>query len=49
MISDFTDAPPGTEKYQGELQKLIDSLNPKSWPTQVPSANAIIEPESLKD
>lgn len=34
MISDFTDAPPGGDKYNGELQKLIQALNPKSWPPQ---------------
>ena len=48
MISDFTDAPPGSEKYQAELQKLIYSLNPQAWPLQLSSASASIEPESLK-
>jgi len=35
MISDFTDASPGSEKYQAELQKLIHALNPQSWPPQL--------------
>ncbi len=35
MISDFTDAPPGSEKYQAELQKLIHALNPQSWTPQL--------------
>lgn len=40
MISDFTGAPPGSEKYRAELQKLIHSLDPKSWPTQLSPAKA---------
>lgn len=35
MISDFTDASPGSAKYNGELQKLIQALNPTSWPPGV--------------
>ncbi len=35
MVADFTNAPPGSEKYQRELQTLIESLNPKSWPPGV--------------
>ena len=46
MISDFTDAPPDSEKYQNERQKLIDSLNPKAWPLQMSPANASNQPES---
>ena len=42
MISDFTDASPDSEKYRNELQKLIDALNPKAWPPQVPSAKASV-------
>jgi hypothetical protein len=32
MLSDFTAAMPGSAKYNGELQKLIQALNPRSWP-----------------
>jgi hypothetical protein len=32
MVADFTSAPPGSDKYQHELQHLIKALNPKSWP-----------------
>ena len=32
MVPDFTDAPPGSDKYNRELQALIKALNPKSWP-----------------
>jgi hypothetical protein len=32
MVADFTDAPPGSDKYQRELQQLIKALNPQSWP-----------------
>ena len=34
-IPDFTDAPPDSEKYQDELQKLIHALNPQVWPPQL--------------
>ena len=45
MISDFTGftgAPPDSEKYRDELQKLIHSLNPKAWLPQSSSANASV-------
>ena len=35
MVADFTDAPPGTDKYNRELQALIKALNPTSWPPVV--------------
>ena len=35
MVADFTDAPPGSEKYNRELQELIKALNPTSWPPAV--------------
>ena len=41
MISDFTGAPLGSEKYQAELQKLILSLNPQTWPPQLSAASDI--------
>ena len=47
MISDFTDALPGGEKYRDELQKLINSLNPRAWPPQMSPANSSIKPEYL--
>lgn len=31
-IPDFTNAEPGSEKYRQELQKLIQALNPQTWP-----------------
>ena len=35
MVTDFTDAPPGGDKYNRELRALIGALNPQSWPPQV--------------
>ena len=35
MVADFTDAPPGSDKYNWELQALIKALNPTSWPPSV--------------
>jgi hypothetical protein len=39
MISDFTDAPPGSDKYKRELLKLINALNPRAWPLQPAASN----------
>ncbi len=33
-IPDFTDASTDNEKYKHELQKLIEAINPRSWPPQ---------------
>lgn len=32
MVADFTNASPGSDKYNRELQALIKALNPTSWP-----------------
>jgi len=32
MVADLTDAVPGSDKYEHELQELVKTLNPKSWP-----------------
>jgi uncharacterized protein YjbI with pentapeptide repeats len=36
IIGDFTDAAPGTKKYQQQLEALIRGLNPRSWPSSAP-------------
>jgi hypothetical protein len=35
MVADFTNVPPGSDKYNRELQALIKALNPQSWPPQL--------------